>query len=344
METDEIDLIFLISLSRISFLNRAEKIALSKKIDGADALSLLSVDEIGAIVGRNIRGAWNGRENVNQAKIEAAIIEAKGINTVLYDDCEYPALLKEIPNAPFAVFYRGDISCLQGKTVSVVGTRCLTADGKKAAHDFAYSAVCDGCTVVSGLARGADRAAHLGAVDAWFDALEKDAPLPAGKTVAVLPCGIDTVTPFANMRLSCDIIKSGGCILSEYVPGTPAANWRFVQRNRIIAALSPATVVIQAPTGSGALITAGLALEYDRDVVFHSAAFSEAALATDEAIVSRLKHDFAQGKISRGKIENSCRKYKELGAPTIENYEDYCKCLAEMPGLRSLNSEQMEMF
>ncbi|MDE7383208.1 MAG: hypothetical protein K2M99_04895, partial [Treponemataceae bacterium] len=82
METDEIDLIFLISLARISFLNRAEKIALSKKIDGADALSLLSIDEIGAIVGRNIRGAWNGKENINQAKIEAAVIEAKGINTV----------------------------------------------------------------------------------------------------------------------------------------------------------------------------------------------------------------------------------------------------------------------
>ena len=344
MKTDEIDLEFLISLSRISFLNLAEKIILLKKIDGAKSLSVLSRDDIGAFVGRRIRGVWNGTENLKHAKIEAAVINAKGIKAVFYGDSNYPALLKEIPNAPFALFYRGDISCLHEKTVSVVGTRHLTRDGKKAAHNFAYSAVCDGCTVVSGLAHGADGAAHSGAVDAWFDAMENAAPLPLGKTAAVLPCGIDTITPFSHTRLSCDILKSGGCILSEYAPGTPAANWRFLQRNRIIAALSPATVVIQAPTGSGALITAGLALEYDRDVVFHSAAFSDSARVMDEAVASRLERDFAQGKISRGKIENSCRKYKELGAPTIEDYEDYCKYRAEMPGFRSVNSGQMEMF
>ena len=336
MECKQNNLEFLVSVARISFLSLAEKINLLKNIDSASSLALLSIDEIGAICGRSLRiKKWDGNRNLCEAVREAKIIEAKKIRFVLYTDALYPSLLREIPDAPFMLFYIGDISILSGKTVSVVGTRHVTPDGRAAAHDFAYDAVNNGVTVVSGLAFGADAAAHSGAVDAYFDSIENagnKCKSPSGKTAAVLPCGCDTVVPKSNARLAHNILRSGGCILSEYVPGTESMPWRFVQRNRIIAALSPATIVVQASNGSGALITAQYALEYNRELMFHAAALSESAKKIGEASLRRLQKDFALGNISRSKLENSPEKFLEAGAPVIKNYKDFCVCLKELPG------------
>lgn len=339
------NIVLLISLARISFLNLAEKLNLLKKLDSYDDLAILSIDDLRKLSLRNIKtNSWNGFENLRAAEKEAKIIESKNIKYVLYGDENYPALLKESSNAPFMLFYIGNISCLKDRTVSVVGTRRITPEAKVAARNFSYEAALDGCTVVSGLANGVDGVAHSGCVDAWFDSVEKNEALPLGKTVAVLPCGIDTITPSCHKKLSTDIIKSGGCILSEYVPGVIAEKWRFVQRNRIIAALSPVTVVIQAPDGSGALITAQYALEYGRDVMFHACAFCDNAKNVKRVVKACLEKDFAKGKISKSKIENTCEKYIEAGAPVIKDYKDYCKCFAEMPGIRSYKIEQINLF
>jgi len=333
MECKQNNLEFLVSVARISFLSLAEKINLLKNIDSASSLALLSIDEIGALCGRALRiKKWDGNRNYHESVREAKIIEAKKIGFALYTDALYPSLLREIPDAPFMLFYIGDISILSGKTVSVVGTRHVTPDGRAAAHDFAYDAVTEGVTVVSGLAFGADAAAHSGAVDAYFDSIESGGKAASGKTAAVLPCGCDTVVPKSNARLAHNILRSGGCILSEYVPGTESMPWRFVQRNRIIAALSPATVVVQAANGSGALITAQFALEYNRELMFHAAALSESAKKIGEASLRRLQKDFALGNISRSKLENSPERFLESGAPVIKDYKDFCVCLKEMPG------------
>ncbi len=165
-----------------------------------------------------------------------------------------------------------------------------------------------------------------------------------GKTCAVLPCGIDTIVPYANRKLAENILRSGGAIVSEYVPGIPAERWRFVQRNRIIAALSPATLVVQAPCGSGSLITADFALECGRDVLFHKAAFSENACSVRSLVESELQAKFAMGKAGRKKLENTPEKYLEAGAPVIENYQDFCKCMTEMPGMRRyINEKNMQL-
>ena len=334
MECKQNNLEFLVSVARISFLSLAEKINLLKNIDSASSLALLSIDEISALCGRALRiKKWDGNRNYHESVREAKIIEAKKIGFALYTDASYPSLLREIPDAPFMLFYIGDISILAEKTVSVVGTRHVTPDGRAAAHDFAYDAVNNGVTVVSGLAFGADAAAHSGAVDAYFDSIERGGGKAAsGKTAAVLPCGCDTVVPKSNARLAHNILRSGGCILSEYVPGTETMPWRFVQRNRIIAALSPATVVVQAGNGSGALITAQFALEYNRELMFHAAALSESARKTGEASLRRLQKEFALGNISRSKLENSPERFLESGAPVIKDYKDFCVCLKEMPG------------
>ena len=337
------DIILLISLARISFLNLTEKLNLLKKLDSYNDLAILSIEDIKNITSRNIRAVWDGRQNLLAARKEAAILEAKKIKYLLYGDEGYPALLKETPNAPFMLFYTGDASCLTGRTVSVVGTRRIAPEAKHAAVQFAYDAACDGCTVVSGLAKGVDGAAHTGAVNARFDSFE-DIVSAEGRTAAVLPCGIDTVVPSGHKALAEQIVKTGGCIVSEYVPGTPAENWRFVQRNRIVAALSPATVVIQAPDGSGALITAQYALDYSRDVVFHKAAFSRNAEDVRSLVKAQLEKDFAAGNVSKGKIENTCEKYIEAGAPIIGNYKEYCDCMTALPGTYSLKNEQLNLF
>ena len=345
MECNEEDLLLLIALHRITFLTLAEKIILLKKLDSFNALALMSIEDIISTCGRNIsKAVWNGKENLRAAQKELAIIQAKKINYVTYLNPEYPALLREISDAPLLLFYRGNLNCLAGKTVSVVGTRKITAEAKKDSVKFAYDAVNAGYTVVSGLANGVDGAAHIGAVAAYYDSVEKSASLPEGKTAAVLPCGCDTVTPASHARLAEQIIISGGCLISEYVPGTPAENWRFVQRNRIIAALSPATVVMQAPAGSGALITADFALGYGRDVVFHKAAFSEMAAAVKKAVEKDLDAKLALGKVSKYKRENTPEKYLEAGAPVVNDFQDFCRCIAEIPGTRSVNNEQLKLF
>ncbi len=329
------DLLFLVSLQRISFLNLAEKINLFKKLDSSDDLALLSLKDISALCGRTLRAAWNGSQNLLEAERETAILQKKKIGWLLHSDADYPALLRETPNAPFVLFYRGNASCLQGRTVSVVGTRGITPQARRECHAFALAAVCAGYTVVSGLAQGVDGAAHAGAVDAFFDAEEAGRELPEGRTVAVLPCGCDTVTPYGHRRLAEHILETGGALVSEYVPGVPAEPWRFVQRNRIIAALSPATVVIQAPAGSGALLTAQFALDYDRDVLFHKAALSEEAQRVSSVVSSELEERLKTGAVSRAKCDNTVRKYLELGAPVIENFNDYCACMRECPGVRA---------
>ena len=332
MELNQKNQLLMISLARITFLSLAEKLNLLKKLDSFNDLALLSLTDLSGICGRSLKKAiWDGAENLRAAKKEEAVLRAKNIRMVLYTSSEYPALLRETVNAPFALFCIGDISCLSGKTVSVVGTRRIAPEAKKAAVQFAKDAAKDGVTVISGLACGVDSAAHTGAVEANLEA-ENSSLL--GKTCAVLPCGIDTIVPYANRKLAENILRSGGVIVSEYVPGVPAERWRFVQRNRIIAALSPATVVVQAPSGSGSLITADFALECGRDVLFHKSAFSENAAVVRNFTESELQARFALGKASRTKLENTPEKYLEAGAPVIENYQDFCKCMTEMPGMR----------
>jgi DNA processing protein len=336
MVSKQDDILLSLCIAGVSFLTFNEKNTLWKNLDNSEALALLSIDDISRIVGRQCRSIiWDGRNNLEHAEYAYRIMKAYNIRTLSCENALYPALLRESVNAPFLLFYRGKAECLAERTVSVVGTRQMTPEGRQAAFSFAYDASCDGVTVVSGLAAGIDGAAHSGAVEAWFDAMESGSAGTYGKTAAVLPCGVDTIAPARHKKLAGRILAADGCILSEYLPGTPVESWRFVHRNRIIAALSPATVVVEAPPGSGALITAGYAVDYSRDVMFHEAAFSGSAAALSAQVKMKLEHEYAAGKVSKGKIENIPEKYLEDGAPVIKDYADYCKCLTEIPGMRS---------
>jgi len=169
----------------------------------------------------------------------------------------YPPLLERIPDPPASLWLRGDAdrSVLTDVAVAVVGARACSGYGRSVARTLASGVAEAGAVVVSGLARGIDGEAHRGA-------LAVD-----GRTVAVLGCGIDRDYPAAHAELARSIVASGGLVVSEYEPGVEPAPWRFPARNRIIAGLAAATVVVEARERSGALITADFALEDGREVL-----------------------------------------------------------------------------
>ncbi len=334
MVIKENEFLFKIFLSNIEFLTTDEKFILLNKLDSVHDLVILSIEEIFNLVSKPYRKfpIWTPDKVFSLSKSQVSLMKQMGLSVIFYDDEKYPAVLKEIPDPPFSIFYRGNIEILLNECVSVVGTRKITPEGRKAAFDFSFEAASGGVTVVSGLAYGVDAFAHKGAVDAFLDGKTKDC-----MTAAVLPCGIDDVIPHRNKDIAAKIISGGGCLLSECGPLIPVEKWRFVKRNRIIAALSRCTVVIQAPPGSGSMITAGFALDYDRDVMFHQAAFSEGARKVSEMVKSSLSVS-SDGR-NHKKLDQCPEKFVEDGAPVIKNFEDYCRCLNEAPGRHNLRSD-----
>ena len=168
-----------------------------------------------------------------------------------YWDADYPSLLRNIPDPPALLYGRGTRHF--GEALAIVGSRVPSPTGRAAAEALAHDVAAQGLTVVSGLARGVDAAAHRGALAA------------NGLTIAVLGCGIDRVYPSENARLQAQISERG-TLLSEYPPGSEPLPGHFPGRNRIISGLSRGTLVIEAAIDSGSLITAELALEQGREV------------------------------------------------------------------------------
>jgi DNA processing protein len=169
----------------------------------------------------------------------------------------YPPLLAAIHDPPAQLWLRGDAdtSLLAKPAAAIVGARACSAYGRAVARMLGRELAASGVLVVSGLARGIDGEAHRGALEA------------GGFTVAVLGCGIDRDYPAAHRDLARQIRESDGLVVSEYEPGVEPAPWRFPARNRIIAGLCAATVVVEARERSGALITADFALEGGREVM-----------------------------------------------------------------------------
>lgn len=180
-------------------------------------------------------------------------MEVSSVRSVARGSDAYPGLLGELHDPPEALFVRGETALLSEPGVAVVGARSCSAYGAQVARSLARELAAAGLVVVSGLARGVDGEAHRGALES------------GGRTVAVLGCGIDRDYPLSHAELARRIVASGA-VVSEYPVGIEPAPWRFPARNRIIAGLSLATVVVEARERSGALITADFALELGRDV------------------------------------------------------------------------------
>ena len=180
--------------------------------------------------------------------------QSKKLHVLTLRDAAYPARLKNIPDPPMVLYYKGTIPAFDElPVIGVVGTRMASIYGMTTAKRMGYQIAACGGTVVSGMATGIDSVAMKGALTA------------GGTVVGVLGCGADVIYPVSNRWLYVDTEKYG-CILSEFPPGTPPVGRNFPRRNRIISGLSCGVLVVEAPERSGALITARLAADQGRDV------------------------------------------------------------------------------
>jgi len=183
-------------------------------------------------------------------------LQKENITIITIKDEVYPQLLKQIPAPPYLLYAKGNLDCLRLPMISVVGSRKFTAYGRQLTTNFAKQLCEAGFCVVSGLALGIDAIAHEGALDA------------GGKTIAVLGDSLDDINiyPRNNFGLAQEIIAKGGLLLSEFPVPTHANVNTFPIRNRIVAGLSYGTLITEAAEKSGSLITANLALDFNREV------------------------------------------------------------------------------
>lgn len=186
-------------------------------------------------------------------RLEAATHRTGGtILTAL--DAAYPAALTALDVRPPVLYARGDLAVLDAPCVAIVGTRQASGYGRATTTELADELARAGVTVVSGLALGIDGEAHTAAIAA------------GGRSVAVLPSPLDRIYPPRHRRLADELVASGGALVSELAPGQPSGRPDFARRNRIIAGLSMAVVVVEAPDRSGALLTASAAIAYEKEL------------------------------------------------------------------------------
>jgi DNA processing protein len=196
--------------------------------------------------------AASGRRASGNARTVRELVDE--IATVTRVSVDYPAPLAEVPSAPETLFVRGHVIADDALAVAIVGSRRATPYGLAVAEELGGALAARGVTVVSGLARGIDSAAHQGALDA------------GGRTIAVLGSGVDVIYPPENRHLA-RRIAAAGALISQFAPGTRPLPYHFPERNRVIAGLVLAVVVVEAAEKSGALITASFAAELGREVL-----------------------------------------------------------------------------
>ncbi|MFQ5841547.1 MAG: DNA-processing protein DprA [Thermodesulfobacteriota bacterium] len=221
----------------------------AKRVFAASRRELARVDGIGERLAGVIK-ATDVREKVNR---ELRLIEEFNVSIVTIRDQSYPNNLRQIYDSPPLLYVRGDLQPRDDLAISMVGSRLASNYGRMVTERVAGDLARHGVTMVSGMARGIDSAAHRGALSV------------GGRTIAVLGCGVDIVYPRENRYLFEEIVAHGA-VISEFPMSTPPEGVNFPRRNRIISGLSLGVVIVQASARSGSLITARLALEQNRDV------------------------------------------------------------------------------
>ncbi len=199
-------------------------------------------------LGPKISLRWEEWQTSTVWRREMVVAYEQGVKMTAFGTPGYPKKLLDLPDPPMILYYKGNLSALNAPCIAIVGTRQSSIYGNEMAHAFASDLAAFGFIIVSGLARGVDTAAHIGAIK-------------SGKTAAIIGSGLANIYPAENHQLSNQIAENG-CLLSEFSMFTPPDRQNFPQRNRIVAALSNGIVLIEAPNKSGAMITmqSGIAL------------------------------------------------------------------------------------
>ncbi|MBE6635511.1 MAG: DNA-protecting protein DprA [Ruminococcaceae bacterium] len=223
------------------------------ELDTPEAIYNAEDDELSHIIGSRSSDLSALKEkDLERAREIYDLCKRKSIGIITYCDPQFPKALTEIPTPPVLLYYRGILPDFNSScTVAMVGTRRLTDYGRRNAFAIGYDLACAGAIVASGMAIGIDGVSHAGSLAA------------GGVNVAFLGSGIDICYPEQHKRLAREIVKSG-CVMTEYAPGTRPERYNFPKRNRLIAAISCATVVIEGRENSGSIITARYAKEFGK--------------------------------------------------------------------------------
>lgn len=209
------------------------------------SLKYLSEKNIENIMDKNIR---------NEAYKDLEYIEKNNIEIININDKRYPENLKQIYDPPISIYVKGNENILNKESIAIVGCRSMSKYGEKAAMYFSKNLAREKINIVSGLARGIDSVAHIGAI------------MEEGVTIAVIGSGIDIEYPKENAKIYKDIVRSGGAIISEYPLGTKPMQMNFPARNRIISGISNKILVVEAKLKSGTLITVDFALDQNKEI------------------------------------------------------------------------------
>jgi DNA processing protein len=248
------DLKYWVALNRVTGLGRVRYSLLESHFPSMEEAWRAATSELKAagLDGRLAARIVAERANVSPDE-EMERLARHGVSALTRHDPAYPARLKEIYDLPPLLYVRGELTAADEWCLSVVGTRRPTPYGRQVAEELSYGLAAHSICIVSGLARGVDSIAHRAALDA------------GGRTIAVLACGLDIVYPPEHKQLALEIAERGA-LVSDYPLGTQPRGEYFPRRNRIMSGLSMGVLVVEGDVKSGALITARLALEQDREV------------------------------------------------------------------------------
>ncbi len=212
--------------------------------------------DLSLVIGQTLARKFIHFKNIFDPLKRLAELNKKQVTVISWEDKKYPLLLKNISDPPICLYVKGNINNFDFDklTIGIVGTRTPTIYGQQIARKFSSELTRAGFTIVSGLAIGVDAIAHWECLNS------------AGKTIAVLGCGVNIIYPADNRNLYYKIIEKGGLIISEFPPEQLVLKGLFIARNRIISGLSKGVIIIEGGEHSGALITARYAAEQGRDV------------------------------------------------------------------------------
>jgi len=243
------------ALTMISGLGSRGILDLAEKAGSIEDIFSMSPRKIGELTGKKAPVSIDPL-SVKRSKEyleELEYIETRGIKAVSYWDDDYPSSLRDIYDPPVMLYYKGDIRGTDAGAVSIVGARRCSAYGMQMAEKLAFELAMRGITIVSGMARGIDTAAHMGAIKA------------GGRTIAVMGSGFRNIYPDGSEDLV-KMIEANGVVMTEFNSHIEPLRGNFPRRNRIVSGLSGGVVVVEAARKSGALITADLALEQGKEV------------------------------------------------------------------------------
>jgi DNA processing protein len=301
---------------------------LVREFGSPQAVTIASIAELqnrGGI-SRNVATAIGHGPNPQareKAENEAHRIKQQGIAVLTVLDPLYPHKLSRIADPPPLLYLTGALDLSDDRAIAIVGARKATSAGLVFTEELTHTLATLGFTIVSGMARGVDAAAHRGALRA------------KGRTVAVLGCGIDNTYPPEHRKLR-EAIETQGAVVSEFPLGTPPLPFNFPRRNRIISGLSYGVVVTQASQKSGSLITARFALEQNREVFAVPGSVKEG------------KHEGPHGLIQQGAklVENVGDILDELLPQLDESFQDEVKNAVSKPGVTppDLSTQEKEVF